>query len=109
MGSIVDRGGEQKQWFGCMSVAVCWEAKHQYRSPVPRDFAFRALGRCVLLHPPAKLTLHLYSKPTARAAWAWPYAYPLITRQQGPEALFLPPKVTEMVRLLEEIRERAVA
>jgi len=28
--------------------------------------------------------------------------------QQGPEALFLPAKVTEMVRLLEEIRERAV-
>ncbi|MBK1684218.1 DEAD/DEAH box helicase family protein [Rhodoferax fermentans] len=29
--------------------------------------------------------------------------------QQGPEALFLPAKVTEMVRVLEEIRERAVA
>ncbi len=28
--------------------------------------------------------------------------------QQGPEALFLPVKVTEMVRVLEEIRERAV-
>ncbi|NDP39488.1 MAG: DEAD/DEAH box helicase family protein [Rhodoferax sp.] len=29
--------------------------------------------------------------------------------QQGPEALFLPAKVTEMVRVLDEIRERAVA
>jgi type I restriction enzyme R subunit len=29
--------------------------------------------------------------------------------QQGPEALFLPVRVTEMVRVLEEIRERAVA
>lgn len=29
--------------------------------------------------------------------------------QQGPEALFLPIRVTEMVRVLEEIRERAVA
>ncbi|MEI8327053.1 MAG: type I restriction-modification enzyme R subunit C-terminal domain-containing protein, partial [Betaproteobacteria bacterium] len=29
--------------------------------------------------------------------------------QQGPEALFLPSKVTEMVRVLEEIRERARA
>lgn len=29
--------------------------------------------------------------------------------QQGPEALFLPVKVTEMVRVLNEIRERAVA
>ena len=29
--------------------------------------------------------------------------------QQGPEALFLPAKVTEMVRVLEEIRARAVA
>ncbi|MHB8949354.1 MAG: DEAD/DEAH box helicase family protein [Rhodoferax sp.] len=28
---------------------------------------------------------------------------------QGPEALFLPARVTEMVRVLEEIRERAVA
>lgn len=28
--------------------------------------------------------------------------------QQGPEALFLPARVTEMVRVLEEIRERAV-
>jgi type I restriction enzyme, R subunit len=29
--------------------------------------------------------------------------------QKGPEALFLPVRVTEMVRVLEEIRERAVA
>jgi type I restriction enzyme, R subunit len=29
--------------------------------------------------------------------------------QQGPEALFLPIRVTEMVRVLDEIRERAVA
>lgn len=29
--------------------------------------------------------------------------------QQGPEASFLPVRVTEMVRVLEEIRERAVA
>ncbi|MBK5207863.1 MAG: restriction endonuclease subunit R, partial [Polaromonas sp.] len=29
--------------------------------------------------------------------------------QQGPEALFLPARVTEMVRVLDEIRERAVA
>jgi len=29
--------------------------------------------------------------------------------QQGPEALFLPARVTEMVRVLEQIRERAVA
>ncbi len=29
--------------------------------------------------------------------------------QQGPEALFLPAKVTEMVQVLEEIRARAVA
>ncbi len=29
--------------------------------------------------------------------------------QQGPEALFLPEKVTEMVRVLDEIRARAVA
>jgi type I restriction enzyme R subunit len=29
--------------------------------------------------------------------------------QQGPEALFLPARVTEVVRVLEEIRERAVA
>ena len=29
--------------------------------------------------------------------------------QQGPEALFLPSRVTEMVRVLDEIRERAVA
>jgi len=29
--------------------------------------------------------------------------------QQGPEALFLPVKVTEMVRVLDEIRERAAA
>jgi type I restriction enzyme, R subunit len=29
--------------------------------------------------------------------------------QQGPEALFLPVRVTEMVRVLDEIRERAVA
>ena len=29
--------------------------------------------------------------------------------QHGPEALFLPAKVTEMVRVLKEIRERAVA
>ncbi len=28
--------------------------------------------------------------------------------QQGPEALFLPARVTEMVRVLDEIRERAV-
>lgn len=27
--------------------------------------------------------------------------------QQGPEALFLPVKLTEMVRVLDEIRERA--
>lgn len=29
--------------------------------------------------------------------------------QQGPEALFLPARVTEMVRVLEEIRERVAA
>jgi type I restriction enzyme R subunit len=29
--------------------------------------------------------------------------------QQGPEALFLPARVTEMVRVLDEIRARAMA
>jgi hypothetical protein len=29
--------------------------------------------------------------------------------QQGPEALFLPVRVTEMIQVLDEIRERAVA
>ena len=29
--------------------------------------------------------------------------------QQGPEALFLPARVTEMVQVLEEIRARAAA
>ena len=37
------------------------------------------------------------------------YESPFIDiNDKGPEAIFLPAKVTEMVRVLEEIRERAV-
>jgi len=46
------------------------------------------------------------SEMDAARLYESPFTY---ISQQGPKALFLPGRVTEMIQLLYEIRERAVA